>query len=288
MAVYKRGYTRYQGTFTGRWARLMVLPRFAWRDLLGQRLIVILLVVSMFFPVGSIAYVYLVNNPVLLLGLGNQGAIADTFKIDSQFFLIFMNVQSVIAILLAAFAGPSLVAPDLTNGALPLYFSRPLSRGDYIVARLMVLVGILSPVTWIPGLIVFGMQSGLAGWSWFADNWNLGVGVLLGLVLWILLVSLVAMASSAYVKWRVVAGALVLAVFFLLTGASALLNAVLRVEWGYLFNPAYAMEQVWTFILNAEPLSGPSALACAIGLIGMGALLLGILWRRLRPVEVIS
>ena len=90
------------------------------------------------------------------------------------------------------------------------------------------LVGILSPVTWIPGLLLFGMQVGMAGGTWFSENWKLGVGLLVGLLIWILLVSLVAMTSSAYVKWRVVAGALVLGVFFVLAGAAEMTNAVLR------------------------------------------------------------
>ena len=52
MAVYRRGYQRYQGAVTGHAARLLVLPRFAWQRLLQQRLIVILLVAALFWPVG--------------------------------------------------------------------------------------------------------------------------------------------------------------------------------------------------------------------------------------------
>jgi ABC-2 type transport system permease protein len=286
MAVYKRGYQRYQGERTSRMARLLVLPRLAWQSLLGQRQLVILLVLAMFFPVGCIAYVYLVNNPVLLAGFDTN--VSDFLRIDSRFFLLFMNVQSVFAILLAAFAGPSLIAPDLANGALPLYFSRPFSRSEYILARMLVLVGILSPVTWLPGLLVFSMQASIAGWSWFSLNWYLGAGLLGGLALWIVLVSLVAMASSAYVKWRVVAGALVLAFFFLLAGAGALVDEVLRVEWGSMLNPAYAMEQVWSAILGAEALRGPGAATCAMGLALLAGFLLAVLWRKLRPVEVVS
>ena len=37
MAVYKRGYQRYQGALTSQWSRLMVLPRFAWERLMQQR-----------------------------------------------------------------------------------------------------------------------------------------------------------------------------------------------------------------------------------------------------------
>ena len=46
------------------------------------------------------------------------------------------------------------------------------------------------------------------------------------------------MACSAYVKWRVIAGALVLAYFTVLAGAASIMNAVFRVDWGRAVNPA--------------------------------------------------
>lgn len=286
MAVYKRGYQRYSGPRTGAWTRLVVLPRFAWQRLLEQRLVVILLVVSLFWPLACAVFIYLSNNAELLPGLGPEAL--DFLKIDHQFFVVFMNAQSVFAIILSAFAGPSLIAPDLANGALPLYFSRPLSRAEYVVARLLVLLGVLSAVTWIPGILLFLMQSGMGGWPWFSENWRLGGAVFFGFLLWITLVSLVAMASSAYVRWRVVAGGLVLGVFFVLAGAAEIAHAVLRVEWVWVLNPARNMNQVWRWLLGAEPLAGPGATGCLIAVGVLAALLLVVLERKLRPVEVVA
>src|SRR2546425_2212514 len=255
MAVYKRGYQRYQGPLSAHWSRLFVLPRFAWQRLMQQRLVVIIFVIAMFWPLGCAGFIYLAHHAELLQGFGPNAS--RLLKIDGEFFVVFMNAQSMFAIILSAFAGPSLVAPDLANGALPLYFSRPLSRPEYILSRMLVLVGVLSPVTWIPGLLLFSMQSGMAGWTWFTENWRLGAGVFFGFLLWIILVGLVAMASSAYVKWRIVAGALVLGVFFVLAGAAEITNAVLRVEWASAANPARAMDQIWRSMLGSEPGSGP-------------------------------
>jgi ABC-2 type transport system permease protein len=286
MAVYKRGYQRYDGPLTGRWARLFVLPRFAWQRLLEQRLVVILLVVSLFWPLACAVFIYLSNHAEMLTGLGPE-ALAP-LKIDGQFFFVFMNAQSVFAIFLSAFAGPSLIAPDLANGALPLYFSRPLSRLEYVVARLLVLLGLLSAITWIPGLLLFLMQSGMAGWTWFAGNLRLGAAVFFGFLLWITLVSLVAMASSAYVRWRVVAGGLVLGVFFVLAGAAEIARAVLRLDWVWIVNPARNVNQIWRSLLGTEPLLGPSATPCLIAVGVLVALLLVVLERKLRPVEVVA
>jgi ABC-2 type transport system permease protein len=288
MAVYRRGYQRYRGAPTSHGSRLLVLPRFAWQRLMQQRLIVILLVVSLFWPVASAFFVYLSNRAELLQSFGGGAEIMELLKIDGNFFLVFMNAQAFFAIVLAAFAGPSLIAPDLANGALPLYFSRPMSRSEYVFARMLVLVGLLSPVTWVPGVLLFLMQTGMAGWPWFSTNWDLGAAVLAGSALWIVFVSLVAMASSAYVKWRIVAGALVLGVFFVLAGAAEMANAVLRVEWASAFNPGRAMQQVWRWMLGMEPAAGPGVWECLLAVSAMMALLALVLERKLRPVEVVS
>lgn len=286
MAIYKRGYERYQGPLTSHWTRMLVLPRFAWRRLFQQRLVVILLMASLIWPLLCGLFVYLSNRLDLLQSL--PGDLRGMLDINGKFFLVFMNVQAVFSVLLAALAGPGLIAPDLANNALPLYFSRPLTRVDYVAARMVALVGLLSLVTWIPGVLLFWMQAGMAGWNWFTQNWNLGVGVFCGFSTWILVVSLVALASSAYVKWRIVAGGLVLGFFFLLAGMAQMVNAVLRVDWGTLLNPSRAMYIIWSAMMGEAPLPGPGVWECVL-MLGVLTVLLGlILERKLRPVEVIS
>ena len=286
MAVHKRGYQRYDGPLTGRWARLMVLPRFAWDGLMRDRRIIMIFILALFWPTACLAFIYLANHTELLLGFGNE--FGGFLKIDSGFFVNFMNTQGVFAVWLATFAGPSLIAPDLANGALPLYFSRPLSRPQYVLSRMLVLVGVLSPVTWIPGVVLFVVQSSLAGWSWTAENWMLGVEIFFGFLLWMVFVSLVAMTSSAYVKWRVVSGALVIGFFFVLAGAAEVASAVLRAEWPVAFSPTHAANQVWRTMLGAEALPGPDALQCFLTMAVLSLLLLYVLERKLRPVEVVA
>src|SRR5512140_1704759 len=128
MAVYKRGYQRYQGPYTPHWMRVLAFPRFAWRRLMEQRLVAIVMVASLFWPLLCAGFIYLSNHSELWQGLG--GGVASFLEINSKFFSVFMYPQAVFALILAALAGPGLVAPDLTNNALPLYFSRPLSRFD--------------------------------------------------------------------------------------------------------------------------------------------------------------
>ena len=286
MAVYRRSYQRYQGPIKGRWERFWVLPRFAWRRLFQQRLVVLLMVIALIWPVLCAAFIYISNHADLLKGLDRQ--FKDFIQVNGRFFLVFMNVQAFFTIFLAAIAGPGLIAPDLTNNALPLYFSRPLARAEYVLARLITMFGMLSTITWIPGLLLFGMQAGMADGLWLRANWKMGLAILAGCALWAFLVSLVALASSAYARLRVVAGGLVLGFFFILSGASVMINGVFRSTWGFVLNPAWAMSRLWYAMLNVNPPAGPGVLACVLALTGFMILLLLVLKRKLRPVEVIS
>ena len=292
MAVYKRGYQRYQGETTSRWTRFLALPRFAWRRLLDQRLVLIALIVATFWPLACACFIYVANHAELWSSFGP--GLSRILEVNPQFFLTFMNGQSVVAILLAALAGPGLIAPDLANNALPLYFSRPQSRSDYVLARLVTLLGLLALVTIVPGLALVGMQTGLKGFGWLTDNWYIATAVVVGMFVWILLASLVALASSAYVKWRIIAGALVLAFFFVLAGAAELVNAIFRDEsgtragWGQLLNPAMLIQRLWVDMLGLDNERAPELLPAMVMLtLIIGALVL-ILERKLRPIEVVK
>ena len=143
-----------------------------------------------------------------------------------------MSVQGVLAFLMTAFAGPGLISPDLANGALPLYFCRPFSRAEYVLGKSSVLGILLSEITWIPGVILFVIQASFAGTAWTWDNLWIAGSLFLSSLILIAILSLLAMALSAWVKWRIVAGALLLAVMFFGAGFAQAINAVLRIDGG--------------------------------------------------------
>jgi len=263
-----------------------VISRYAWRRFFNQRLTVLLMVVALIWPLLCAGFIYFANHADLIKGFGKQ--FQSFVQVDGKFFLVFMRVQAVFTVFLTALTGPGLIAPDLANNALPLYFSRPLTRIDYALGKFAALFGILSSISWIPGLILFGLQAGMAGSSWLQTNQRLAAGIVFGLILWILLLSLVAMASSAYARIKVVAGGLVLAFFFVLAGVSVLINGIFRVTWAHALNPSWAGHRIWCAMLGVDPPEGPGVVA-SISLLGAIMLALAlVIERRVRPVEVIS
>lgn len=286
MSVYKRGYERYRGGLEGRWRRFLVLPRYAFRRMFRQRLAILILLVSLVYPLLGAAFIYLAGNADLLRQLG--GEFQKFLVIDGDFFMGFVTVQKYFAVFLAALTGPGLISPDLTNNALPLYFSRPLSRVDYAVGRLVAPVALLSLITWVPGLLLFLLQSVVAGGTWGFANWRIGVGMFVGFWLWILLCGLVALVSSAYVKLRTIAGGLVLGFFFIFSGVATMINGVFRDTWGFLLHPSWIVRRLCSAMMWTEAPDGPGVAAAVVALAVFLLLLAFVLERRLRPVEVVA
>ena len=285
MSVYRRGYQRYQGKIEGRWTRFLALPRFSWKKMFQQRLVVLLLVAAMIWPLLCAAFIYISNNADLLKAAQAFGSF---LKVDGSFFITFMSVQKIFAVFLAALTGPGLIAPDVANNALQLYFSRPLTRLDYVLGRLAALMGLLSLITWIPGLVLFLMQASMAGGGWGFANWRLGFGTFAGFLCWILLVAMAALASSAWVKLRVIAGGLILGFFFILSGIATMINGVFRDTWGHLLNPSWTVERIAYALTGVETSDGPGIATAISAFLVLLFLLTFILERKLRPVEVVS
>jgi len=269
---------------TPSWSRCFVLFRYSRRNLFRSKFLTALFVVCFFFPVLCLLLIYLAHSASFLQQIGVPSQI---LSIDNKFFFNFMSVQGVFAFLLTAFAGPGLISPDLANGALPLYFCRPFSRAEYVLGKSSVLAILLSQITWIPGLILFGMQASLMGPSWTWNNLWLAASIVLSSLIWIAILSLLAMALSAWVKWRIVAGALLLAVMFFGAGFAQAINAVLRTESGHFFNVAYLMGTVWNALFRVDTEHAIPVAQAWSALLVYCAICLALLMRKVRAYEVI-
>jgi ABC-2 type transport system permease protein len=285
MAVYKRTYRGYSGGLTADWSRFLVLFRYSRRNLFKSKFLTAFFILCFFFPLLCILGMYANDHLSAFAFLGQRSG--PLFKIDGRFFLIFLSVQSSLAFILTAFIGPGLVSPDLANGALTLYLCRPLSRIEYVLGKLSVLAIVLSWVTWIPGLVLFLVQASLSGWSWALNNLWIAWGIVLASWIWILSIALLALALSAWVKWRIAAGALLLGVLFLGAGFAEAINHTLQTQQGYLINISKLLNIVWQDLFHD---SGDRALPAGeawFGLLAFAAVCLYLLMKKIRANEVV-
>ena len=288
MAVYKRNYTAYQGSVTPVWSRVLVLARYAFDEAWSSKITVGLFIFCLLPCITSLLVIYLVDNPAARALVGGRGP--EALAIDAKFFLKVLHTQSWLALVMASWIAPRLITFDLADNALPILLSHPISRFGYVFGKFIALFSSLSLITWIPCLLLFADQAYSSSQPWAMSNLQIAMGLLAGSVIWIAFLSILGLALSSWVKWRVVTGVIFAAVF-VPAGVGAIVSAVLRTKWGLLLNVPVLMSNLWQRLLGIpesidERLSMPT-LAIAVMLSLAVLVCVGMLNKRIRAREVV-
>jgi ABC-type transport system involved in multi-copper enzyme maturation permease subunit len=289
MTVHERSFKSYDGRLTPGWRRFLVLPAYALPNIFKSRLFLSLYLLSLAPSLVQTTLIYLRHNLKILNTFGLRPE--DLGAVGGDFFLRFMSIQAGFCFALVLVAGPPLIATDLVNRGLPLYFARPLGRGEYVLGKVAVLAILLSPVTWIPQLLIFGLQGYLAGDGWFFDNLRIGAGIFVGSWAWILTISLIALAVSATVKRKTMARLLFFAIFFILSIWGSLIAEAIGIVWGQMMNIMGMSYLVNAALLGVEiPVHAefPPVWAGWLTLAAACALSLRLLAGKVRAYEVVK
>jgi ABC-2 type transport system permease protein len=299
LAVYKRSYKPYEGPLTPERTRFLVLPSYAFKELFESRILPAFLVLCLVPFLVELAMVYIANSAPTRALLRIEAPPGDFLQ--KQFFLGALTIQGFLAFFLTAWVAPVLVSPDLVNGALPLYLSRPFSRAEYVLGKAAVLLGLLSLITWVPVATIFSVQAGLAGSDWLDSNLRTLAAILGGAFLWISVLTLLGLALSAWIRWRIVASAALFGILFMGTAFGEAWREVLKSPWGRLTNLPYLIGIIWFDLfgfnsgrpLAREMLDDRRATdlpvwAAWLALLGVCTFCLWLLNRRLRAREVVS
>jgi ABC-2 type transport system permease protein len=252
MAVYKRNYKRFDGPLTDHRWRFAILPKYAFQTVFESKLLTSYFNMCLIPHLVALILIYLHYNLGALKSLDIQAM--QYLEIDGNFFVSLFEVETYMSFLLITFIGPGLIAPDLANNAIPLYLSRPFSKPEYVLGKLSVLVTMASLITWIPGLFLIGIQTNEAGLSWLWNNIRIPIGMFVGSWIWILTMSLVALALSAWVKMRPGAIFALFGIFFVAGSFGRLANVILGLDppIGVLIDLNATMRALWRWLLLGE------------------------------------
>jgi ABC-2 type transport system permease protein len=172
----------------------------------------------------------------------------------------FPGPISVLIVLFCAIVGPELVSRDIRGAVLPLYFSRPIKRSDYALAKWAALVSAVVVLLASPMLLMFlggaftvdGMS---AVWTEFVQfSKGLAMAAVYGLVFGSLSIVLASAAGR-----RAVAAALIVALYLVTTPV-----------WGVLMGIAYAGSE------GGELTGSSLALSQLAGLASPGSIVSGV------------
>jgi ABC-type transport system involved in multi-copper enzyme maturation permease subunit len=289
MSVHRNTYRAYAGPVTPLWMRVVVLARYGFAEAWSSKITVTLFTLSLLPILVFLVGIYLANNPLAqaLILRGSRGVLS----VNAGFFLEVLQTQSWIALVLTAWVAPRLISFDLADNALPILLSHPISRVGYLFGKFMAMFVSLSAVTWIPCLLLFAYQAYASPQPWAAANLPIAAGMFAGAVIWIAFLSILGLALSSWVKWRVVATGVIFAAVFVPAGVGAIVSAVLRTPWGMLLNLPVTMSILWQRLLgtpelmrDASPL--PTGAIVAV-LIAACLLCLAMLNARIRAREVV-
>lgn len=285
MAVYERSWRRYQGPLTPLGARFLVVTRYALADAFASRLFTAFYAACFLPSLGGLFFIYLSHNLSLLEQLGMPQDLMEV--LTSKFFVLLFSWQAVPAFLVALIVSPSLIAADLANGALPLYLGRPVDRRGYVLGKAAVLAILLSPMTWVMGLAVFLLQASEAGGTWWRDNWRIGAAYLVGHLTWIVVISMLTLAISAWVRFKPAARGALFAIVFVLAGFATAVNQFTGTAVGDLVHLVRAINSVVLALFGAPTPSGLAVGWNWLTLAAVTALSVWLLDRKLRAHEVV-
>ena len=278
MPIHEQGYRRYRGGKAGGRAWLVIMSA-GIRTMLGDRKFVGLLAAS---------WLQFLTRAVLFYIAANFSQ-ATFFAPSSQTFREFFDWQDIFVFVITVTVGARLIAQDRRVNALQIYLSKPLTRTEYIVGKLGILVTFLLFITWVPAMLLLAVQVAFAGnFEFLRANAFLFPAITLYAAIEVALVSTSILALSSLSSDSRFVGIMFTGLVFFskaLYGVLRLITGSTRVSWVSFGNN---LTQVADVIFRV-PLHYQTpwfvSLFVVLALIGLAAF---ILERRVRGVEIVA
>jgi ABC-2 type transport system permease protein len=279
MPIHDQSYRRYAGRRDLAGQAWMVIARNGIRTILRKRLFLGLLVAAWIpFVVGAVMVYLNANFPQFTL-----------LSITAQRFRDFLGFQDGFVFFITVWVGAGLVANDKRANALQIYLSKPLTRIEYIIGKLVILGTFLLMVTWVPAIMLLVLQVAFSGsFSFMRQNLYLFPAVTVFACLQVLAAAFTMLALSSLSKSSryvaiLYAGAYwfshaVFGVIYAITGST-------KLSW--LSLPGN-LNQLGDIIFRLQPRYSTPAVVSVLAMAAIIGLAIWVLERRVRGVEVVS
>jgi ABC-2 type transport system permease protein len=258
--IHNIGYRGYEGQRLGRRAVTQALFVHSLRGVFGlgrsarSKVLPVGLFVLMCLPA-------LVLATVTVVGAG-QGVVSEPPLAYTSYAMV---MQAAIAIFLATQA-PQAVSLDLRFNTVPLYFSRPLERVDYVAAKYGALAMGVFILLAVPILIMY-VGALLAEFSFGGETADVAVA-LAGALMYALVLSGVCLLIASTTARRGFGVAAIITVLALSYTVVTALQGIIghgqddmtTAGWLGLFSPMTLVDgiQAWAFGANPSTIAGPA------------------------------
>jgi ABC-2 type transport system permease protein len=257
----------------------MVIARTGIRTILRKRLFLGLLLMAWIpFVVGAVMVYLNASFPQFTL-----------LAMTAQRFREFLGTQDIFVFFITIWVGAGLVANDKRANALQIYLSKPLTRTEYIIGKLVILSAFLLLVTWVPAILLLLLQLAFSGsFTFLRQNLYLFPAVTVFSCLQVLTSAFTILALSSLSKSSryvaiLYAGAYlfshaVYGVIYAITGST-------KLSW--LSLPGN-LNQIGDIVFRVQPRYSTPAVVSVLAMAVVIGLSIWVLERRVRGVEVVQ
>jgi ABC-type transport system involved in multi-copper enzyme maturation permease subunit len=204
MAIFQHAYQGFHGQISSTLRQPWVIFRYALADVFSSKLFTAFFALCFIPPLVMMCMVYM-NYNLEMLSLLNL-PLDKLITVDANFFAHWMQIpQMWLVFALVMFVGPALISPDISSNALPLYLSRPINKTNYVFGKLLVLLVLGSLITWIPAWLLILFHANLGDQPWLLNNLHIPLASVVSSLIWIICLSMLSLAVSAWVKWKALA-----------------------------------------------------------------------------------
>jgi ABC-2 type transport system permease protein len=278
MPIHDQGYKRYAGSRAQGRAWLVIF-RAGFLGMFGNRRWIVLMIASWIQFIVRAVQFYIAAN------FSQAAAVAPTAATFRDFF----DKQDLFVFLVTVTLGAVSIAEDRRANALQIYLSKPLTRMEYIIGKLSVLMAFLLFITWLPAVLLLVVEVLFAGnFTFVLSNLYLLPAITLFSIIEVLMVSMCILALSSLSTNSRFVGILFTALIFFSDALYGVMRAVTggtSVSWiAFGNNLAQLGDVIFRVPARYETPWGVS-LAIVIALIGISAV---ILERRIRGVEIVA
>ena len=279
MPIHDQSYRRYAGgrALPGRaWtviARAGIMQMVRKRSFLG-----LLLFAWLPFIVRAVQVYIAANFPQASM-LAPTAATFREFLEQQDFFVFIVTI----------YVGAGLISNDRRANALQIYLSKPLMRAEYIAGKAAILFTFLMLVTFLPAILLLVLQVMFAGsFTFMRNNLFLFPAITVASLLQVIVASFTILALSSLSKSSRYVGILYAGIIFF---TAAIYHAMMAItgstKLAYLSLTAN-LTQVVDVIFRVQPRYATPWQVSLIVILGLVALSISVLERRVRGVEVVT
>lgn len=224
--IFDRGYAHYDGARRGRRGAITSLIGFSMKRAMGIRKPWTAKVMPfILYVAATIPLIVMIGVIAVFRTMGNMG----DFGSFASYTSYFMAISTLVG-LFVAIGAPEMICVDRHERTLPLYFSRAINRGDYVLAKIAAMALLAMTMTALPAALLWlGRQlTEDKARQAIVDNSGDLLKVLLLGVLTSLMYGSVGLMISSFTNRKGVAIAIILISFLVVTGVSQSLSVALE------------------------------------------------------------